>query len=172
MLVLFVRRSAIPGAWRVGTHGEDSDDREAAMPLSKPSWKQRQRVERARASSSHLRRAPTATFRKCRISFRQRTARATTGSRIAELEDKLGRAEIIDVSQAHRHQGIRFSATVTLIRQGHRGGEVPDRQRHGGRREAGQDLDLLADRPRSSARTSATPSKNDLAQRRSLPTAR
>ena len=55
--------------------------------------------------------------------------------RIAELEDQLSRAEIIDVSKLSG-KTVKFGATVDARRRGHRGEEeVPDRRRRRSRRE-------------------------------------
>ena len=68
--------------------------------------------------------------------------------RIAEIEDRMARAQVIDVSKLSGSQ-VKFGATVSVDRRGHRGeGPLPDRRRARGRRALGQDLDHLADRPR------------------------
>ncbi len=57
---------------------------------------------------------------------------------IAELEDKLARAEVIDVSKLIGDT-IKFGATVTLARRGHRQEErLADRRRTGSRRQGGR----------------------------------
>ena len=67
--------------------------------------------------------------------------------RIAELEDKISRAEVIDVSKLSGNT-VKFGATVTLDRRGYRGREaLPDRRRQRGRREIRQSVDFLADLP-------------------------
>ena len=69
--------------------------------------------------------------------------------RIAELEDKLARAEIIDVSKLSGDT-ITFGATVTLIDEDTEKKAVwQTRRRAGSRRQEGQDFDYLAARPRA-----------------------
>ncbi len=71
-----------------------------------------------------------------------------TEARMADLEDKLSRADIIDVSKLKGDQ-VMFGATVTLMDE-----DTDDKVKYRivgevrGQREAGQDLDHLADRPR------------------------
>ena len=69
--------------------------------------------------------------------------------RIAELEDRLARAEVIDVSKLSGDT-IKFGATVTLVDEDtdEKTG-VADRRRARGRRQEGQDLDHLAARARA-----------------------
>jgi hypothetical protein len=62
--------------------------------------------------------------------------------RIAELEDKLARADIIDISKLSGDT-IKFGATVTLI------GGVADRRRTRSRRQEGPHLHHLAARARA-----------------------
>ena len=69
--------------------------------------------------------------------------------RIAELEDKLARAEVIDVSKLSGDT-IKFGATVTLVDEDtDKKTGLADRRRAGGRRQEGQDLDHLAAGPRA-----------------------
>ena len=69
--------------------------------------------------------------------------------RIAELEDKLARAEVIDVSKLSGDT-ITFGATVTLIDEDTEKKAVwQTRRRARGRRQEGQDLHYLAARPRA-----------------------
>ena len=64
--------------------------------------------------------------------------------RIGELEDKLARAEVIDVSKLSGDT-IKFGATVTAGRRGHREeASLADRRRARSRRQARQDFDHLA----------------------------
>jgi len=68
--------------------------------------------------------------------------------RIAELEDKLARAEVIDVSKLSGDT-VKFGATVTPDRRGHRQeGGLADRRRAGGGCQGGAHLDHLTARPR------------------------
>ena len=69
-------------------------------------------------------------------------------ARIAELEDKLARADIIDVSKLfRRHHQIRCHCHVD--RQEYRQGEgMADCWRAGSRREQGKDFSNLANRAR------------------------
>ena len=80
-----------------------------------------------------------------------------TEARVADLEDKLNRADVIDVSKLSGN-AIKFRAIAPLIDEdtssperdtaGHRGkGAVPDRRRSRGGREGAQDFHHLADRP-------------------------
>ena len=72
-----------------------------------------------------------------------------TEARVADLEDKLSRADIIDVSKLKGDQ-VMFGATVTLVDE-----DTDDKVKYRivgeveGKREGGQDLHHLADRPRA-----------------------
>jgi hypothetical protein len=69
-------------------------------------------------------------------------------ARIAELEDKLARAEVIGVSKLFGDM-IKFGATVTLIDEDTRREEsVADRWRAGSRREEWKDFREFTDRAR------------------------
>ena len=66
--------------------------------------------------------------------------------RIAELEDILSRAEIIDITKLSGDT-IKFGATVKIDRRGNRAGKhLPDRWRPGSRREGRENFDFLTDR--------------------------
>ena len=68
--------------------------------------------------------------------------------RIAELEDKLARADIIDISKLSGDT-VKFGATVTLIDEDtEKKDGVADRRRAGSRRQEGPYLDHLAAGPR------------------------
>ena len=74
-------------------------------------------------------------------------AQSHNEGRIAELEDKLSRAEVIDVSKLSGDT-VKFGATVTLVDEDTDEEEVlPDRRRERGRRQKRQSLDHFADRP-------------------------
>ncbi len=69
--------------------------------------------------------------------------------RIAELEDKISRAEVIDVSKLSGDT-ITFGATVTLVDEDTDEKEsLADRRRHRGRRQGRPHIDLLAARARA-----------------------
>ena len=94
--------------------GQDSDDRGG---LHRARGRNSSTASRssARASSSRSpRRAPTAICRRTpNITPPRKRSRINEG-RIAELEDKIARAEVIDVSKLSGDT-IKFGATVTLI---------------------------------------------------------
>jgi len=68
-----------------------------------------------------------------------------TEARVADLEDKLSRADVIDVSKLKGDQ-IMFGATVTLLDEDT---DEKVKYRIVGELEAGQDFDHLADRARA-----------------------
>ena len=69
--------------------------------------------------------------------------------RVMELEDKIGRAEVIDVSKLSG-TSVKFGATVTLVDEDTEAkAQIPDRRRSRSRREEGPDFDFLADRARA-----------------------
>ena len=69
--------------------------------------------------------------------------------RIAELEDKLARAEVIDVSKLSG-ETIKFGATVTVVDEDtEEKAGVADRRRARGRRQEEAHLDHLPARPRA-----------------------
>ena len=69
--------------------------------------------------------------------------------RIAELEDKLARADVIDVSKLSGDT-IKFGATVTLVDEDtDEEAGLADRRRAGSRRQDGPHLDDLAARARA-----------------------
>ena len=69
-------------------------------------------------------------------------------ARVAELEDKVSRAEVIDVSKLSGDT-VKFGAHISLDRRGYgRRSGLPDRRRVRGGREEGQDLGYLPHRPR------------------------
>ena len=76
--------------------------------------KQRQRSSVRASSSRSPRRARMATCRRTRSITPPRKQQSHNEGRIAELEDKLARAEIIDVSKLSGDT-IKFGATVTLV---------------------------------------------------------
>ncbi len=69
-------------------------------------------ISRKRARTAICRRTPS-------ITPRRKSSRTNEG-RIAELEDKLARADIIDISKLSGDT-IKFGATVHAGRRGHRG---------------------------------------------------
>ena len=86
--------------------------------------------------------------------------------RIAELEDKLARAEVIDVSKLSGDT-ITFGATVTADRRGHRQeGGLADRRRARSRRQEGQDFHHLAARARARRQEEGRPGRGGHARRR------
>ena len=69
--------------------------------------------------------------------------------RIAELEDMVARAEVIDVTKLSG-TGVKFGATVKLVDEDtDEKIDLPDRRRPRGRHQQGPHLDHLADRPRA-----------------------
>ena len=71
-----------------------------------------------------------------------------TEARVAELEDKLSRAEIIDITKLSGDT-VKFGAQRHPDRRGNRRQDLlPDRRRIRSRCEEGQDLGRLAHRPR------------------------
>ena len=86
--------------------------------------------------------------------------------RIAELEDKLARAEIIDVSKLSGDT-ITFGATVTLIDEDTDKKAVwQTRRRAGGGRQEGQDLHYLAAGARACRQEEGCPGRSRHARRR------
>ena len=76
-------------------------------------------------------------------------AQSLNEGRIAELEDKLARAEVIDVSKLSGDT-IKFGATVTLVDEDtDEEAGLADRRRARGRRQEGPHLDHLAARARA-----------------------
>ena len=76
-------------------------------------------------------------------------AQSLNEGHIAELEDKLARAEVIDVSKLSGDT-ITFGATVTLVDEDtEKKDGLADRRRARGRRQEGQDFHHLAARPRA-----------------------
>ena len=76
-------------------------------------------------------------------------AQSLNEGHIAELEDKLARAEIIDVSKLSG-ETIKFGATVTLIDEDTEKKQIlAARRRAGGQRQGGAHLDHLAARARA-----------------------
>ena len=66
---------------------------------------------------------------------------------IADIEDRMARAQVIDVSKLSGNQ-IKFGATVSVVDEDPRKSPLPDRRRARGRREAGPRLHHLAHRAR------------------------
>ena len=86
--------------------------------------------------------------------------------RIAELEDKLARAEVIDVSKLSGDT-IKFGATVTLIDEDtDKKTGVADRRRARSRRQGGQDLHRLAARARADRQEEGRTGRGRHARRR------
>ena len=76
-------------------------------------------------------------------------AQSLNEGRIAELEDKLARADVIDVSKLSG-ETITFGATVTLVDEDTDAEEgLADRRRAGSRRQGRQDFHHLAARARA-----------------------
>jgi len=71
-------------------------------------------------------------------------AQSLNEGRIAELEDKLSRAEVIDVSKLSGST-IKFGATVTLVDEDTDEKKIPDRRRERGRCEGRTCVDYLTD---------------------------
>ncbi len=86
--------------------------------------------------------------------------------RIAELEDKLARAEVIDVSKLSGDT-IKFGATVTLVDEDtEKKTGLADRRRAGGRRQEGPHLDHLAARARADRQEEGRAGRGGHARRR------
>ena len=76
-------------------------------------------------------------------------AQGLNEARVADLEDKIARAEIIDPSKLSG-SSVKFGATVTLEDEdSRRQGEIQDRRRGRGQPARRQDFDKLADRARA-----------------------
>ena len=117
--------------------GQGSDDREGFATLE-AELKQRQQVERPRIIQAIAEARAHGDLSENAEYHAAKEAQAHNEGRIAELEDLLSRAEIIDVSKLSGDT-VKFGATVTLIDEDtERRGSLPDRRRAGGRRAKGQ----------------------------------
>ncbi len=119
------------------------------MPCSKNELKHRQQVERPRIIQQITDARTHGDLSENAEYHAAKEMQSLNEGRIAELEDKLARAEVIDVSKlSGRHHQVRRDRDAG--RRGHRGEEgVADRRRARGRRQEGQDLDHLAARARA-----------------------
>ena len=85
-------------------------------------------------------------------------------AKVAELEDKLGRADVIDTSKLSGST-VKFGATVTLVDEDTDDKvEIQDRRRARGQRARRQDLDHLADCARADRQVEGRQRRGDDAQ--------
>jgi len=96
------------------TDGQDPDDGGGLFGTLENELKHRQQSSGPASSSRSLTRARTATCRRTRSNHAAKESQSHNEGRIAELEDKLARAEVIDVSKLSGDT-IKFGATVTLV---------------------------------------------------------